>query len=184
MTKIATSTWGAMLNNAKQVYTALVWSAMTYGASIWHIPSEPNKGKKAGLIAKLITLQNKCLGSITEAYKTTNIRVLEAEAGIILLDLHLDQIVLRSRDTPKCSKIIELTKARIKRKLRGKRGRKYQPGATPMSTKDKWVKEKMKNTRTVKADSATRNDEQITSGRLAKKWARQNGTKDRNIISI
>ena len=146
LTKIATSTWGATLNKARQVYTAVIRPAMIYGASIWHMPSEPNERKGAGLITKLITLQNKCLRSITRAYKATNIRILEAEAGVIPLDLHLDQIVLQSRDTPKCGKIVELTKARIRRKLKGKRGRKRQSGVTSMSTKDKWIKVKMENT--------------------------------------
>ena len=56
LTKIATSTWGAMLNKARQVYTAVVQPAMTYRAAIWHTPSEPDKRKSAGLITKLVTL--------------------------------------------------------------------------------------------------------------------------------
>lgn len=34
LTKIATSTWGATFNKARQVYTAMVRPAMLYGASI------------------------------------------------------------------------------------------------------------------------------------------------------
>lgn len=34
LTKIATSTWGATLNRAREVYSAVVRPAMTYGASI------------------------------------------------------------------------------------------------------------------------------------------------------
>ena len=184
LTKIATPTWGATLNKARKVYTAAVRPAMTYVATIWHIPSEPNKRKGAGPIAKLITLQNKCLRSITGAYKATNIRVLEAEASVIPLDLHLDQVVLRSRDTPKCTKIIELAKARIRRKLRGKRAKKRRPGATPMSTKDKWVKEKMEDTRAARANSATGDDEQVSSGMLAKKWARQKWDERRGHYTV
>ena len=83
-----------MFNKARQVYTAVIQLAMTYRASIWHTLSEPKKRKSAGPIAKLIMLQNRCLRSITGAYKATNIRVLEAETGVIPLDLYLDQIVL------------------------------------------------------------------------------------------
>lgn len=56
LTKIAASTWGATLNKARQVYTAVVRPTMTYGASIWHMPREPNR-KSVGPIAKLITLE-------------------------------------------------------------------------------------------------------------------------------
>lgn len=38
LTKIATSTWGATLNKARQVYTAVVRPAMSYGAAILHTP--------------------------------------------------------------------------------------------------------------------------------------------------
>ena len=86
------------------------------------MPSEPNKKKSAGRIAKLVMLQNKYLRSITRAYKVTNIRVLESKAGVIPLDLHLDQIMLQSRNISKCSRIIKLAKARIRRKLRVKKG--------------------------------------------------------------
>lgn len=93
LTKIATSTWGATLNKARQVYTAVVRPAMTYGAPVWHLPKEPRK-KRTGLVASLATLlQNKCLRSITGAYKATNIEVLEAESAVIPLDIHLDQAV-------------------------------------------------------------------------------------------
>ena len=142
---------------------------MTYGASIWYTPKISSERKNAGPIAKLITIQNKCLRSITGAYKTTNIKVLKAESGVILLDLHLDQMVLRSKTTPRCSKTIELAKARIRRKLRGKRGRKRQPGATPISSKDQWVKKKMEGTQAAGANSVTGNEKQASSGMLAKK---------------
>ena len=42
-------------------------------------------------------MQEKCLRSIIGAYKATNTRVLEAEAGVMALDAYLDQTVLQSR---------------------------------------------------------------------------------------
>ena len=42
-----------------------------------------------------------------------------------------------------------------------------------MSTKDKWVKKKMEDTRAARANSAPDINEQASSGTLAKKWARQ-----------
>ena len=77
---------------------------------------------------------------ITGAYKATNIKILEAEAGVIPLDIHLDQMVLRARDNQRCKEVICQAKEKIRRKLRGKRGRKSQPRDTPMGIKDAWAK--------------------------------------------
>ena len=65
----------------------VVRPAMTYGASVWHSPKE-TEAKGLGPAAKLITLENKCLRSITGAYKATNIKALEAEAGVMPLDMY------------------------------------------------------------------------------------------------
>ena len=123
LTKVAASIWGATLSKAWQVYTAVVYLAMSYGATIWHTPRKI-KMKGPGPAAKLTTLQNKCLQSITRAYKARNIKVLEAKAGVIPLDIHLDQMVLRARDNQRCKKVIYQAKKKICRKLKGKRGRK------------------------------------------------------------
>ena len=114
---------------------------MIYGATVWHSPKTSEKC--TGPIAKLATLQNKCLRSITGAYKATNIEVLEAELGVVPFNIHLDQIVLKSRDNSKCVEVIRSAKTRIHKKLGGKRGRERQLGATPMSIKDRWAKESM-----------------------------------------
>lgn len=68
---------------------------MIYGATIWHASGE-TKRKSLGPIAKLIILQNKRFWSIIRAYKAINIKVLEAETGMISLDIYLNQLVLRS----------------------------------------------------------------------------------------
>lgn len=165
LTKIAASTWEATLNKARQVYTAVVRPAMTYGAPISHTPKEPNR-KSVGPIAKLVTLQNKCLRSITGAYKATNTKVLEAESGVVQLDLHLNQADLRSRNTPQRREVVKLAKARIRQKLQGKRGRKYRSGATPMVIKDIGQR---KNRRSCK----TRRDWHKQATHLSKKWVWQ-----------
>jgi hypothetical protein len=46
------------------------------------------------LIYPLRTVQNKCLGTITGAYKTTNVQVLEHEASVVPLNLHLDMLAV------------------------------------------------------------------------------------------
>lgn len=49
-------------------------------------------------VAKLTILQIKCSRLITRAYKANNIKVSEAEAGVIPLNICLDQAVLKSRN--------------------------------------------------------------------------------------
>lgn len=83
LTKVAASTWGDTLNQARQVYTAVACPAMTKGTALWHSP-KGTRTKGLGTAAKLATLQNKCLRSTTGAYRATNIKVLEAESGVIL----------------------------------------------------------------------------------------------------
>jgi hypothetical protein len=55
LARIATSTWGASFLRARQVYSAVVRPALTYGAAIWHSPTKDVnvKGKGQGLAAKL-----------------------------------------------------------------------------------------------------------------------------------
>ena len=138
-TKVTTSIWGATLNKARQVYTAVVWPTITYGAVVWYSPKRSRiKGPRSA--AKLTTLQNKCLQLITKAYKTTNIQVLEAEAGVIPLNIHLDQAVLRVKNAERCKKVICQAKEKVHHKLRGKKERKSWSGDIPMRIKEAWAK--------------------------------------------
>lgn len=68
----------------------------------------------------------------------TNIKALEAEAGVIHLDIYLDQAVPRSRDAQKCQEVISLAKKKIRLKLRNKSGRRSRPGDTLLSIKNAW----------------------------------------------
>lgn len=79
---------------------------------MWHSPKDI-QGRGTGPVTKLTILQNKCLRSIIGAYKATNIKVLQPESGVLPLDIYLDQAVLRSRDAPRCSKVIRPAKAKI-----------------------------------------------------------------------
>lgn len=112
---------------------------MVYGAAVWHSP-KGTQPKGLGPATKL----NTCLRSTTGAYKATSTKVLlaeaEAEAGVLLLDIYLDQSVLRARDAPRCQEVMISAKSEIHRRLKGKRGRRSQPGDTPMSVKDAWAK--------------------------------------------
>ena len=68
--------------------------------------------------------KNGVLRAMTDAYKATNIKVLEAESGVIALDIHLDQAALKSREARPSSEMINLVKARIRSTLQGKREKK------------------------------------------------------------
>ena len=172
LTKVATSTWGATLNKARQVYTAVVRPAMTYGATIWHTPKD-TKTKGLGPVAKLLPLQNKCLRSITGAYKATNTKVLEAESGVIPLDIYLDQIILRSRDKPRCSEVIMLEKTKIRRKLSNRRGKKLRPKATPMAIKDTWTRDTMDKAVGALQMPHEKGQVQLSRSLIIKKWAKE-----------
>lgn len=115
---------------------------MTYRAAVWH-SSKRARIKGLGPAAKLITLQNKCLRSITGAYRNTNTKVLEAESGETPLDIHLNQAVLRARDVQRCGEVICLARGKIRSRLRGKRGRRSQRKDTPRSVRDAGAKDIM-----------------------------------------
>jgi hypothetical protein len=79
------------------------------------------------MIYPLQTVQNKCLRTITGAYKTTNIQVLEHEASVPPLNLHLEMLatnhVRRIEDSAGDEAVKEIRKAvaqRAKRRFRTK----------------------------------------------------------------
>lgn len=76
-----------------------------------------NTGRKTdNTVEQMPEIDNKCI-------KATSIKVLEAESGAIALDIHLDQVVKRSRETRRCSEVISSVQAKIRSNLRGKRGK-------------------------------------------------------------
>ena len=141
LTKISTSTWGATFLKARQVYTAVVRPAMTYGSTIWHMPKEIQKSNV--ISNKLAVIQNKCLRNIAGAFKATPIAVLKAETFIASIDIHFDQLQAQTRQrlcqngqksfiTNACNKIAN--------KLRGRAGRKRAPVITSGTLKYAWAK--------------------------------------------
>jgi hypothetical protein len=50
LSRIAASAWGAIMENVRQVYLAVVRPAMSYGAALWHSPKER---RQKGPTAKL-----------------------------------------------------------------------------------------------------------------------------------
>ena len=86
------STWGATMPKARQVYQAVVRSALSYGAAVWH---QPSLDKPKGLAAGLQKQQNQGLRVVLGAYKATPIRMLETESYVPPLDIWLNGQVAR-----------------------------------------------------------------------------------------
>lgn len=77
---------------ARHVYQAIVRSAMSYGAAVWH---QPAKGKAKGLAAKLQKQQRLGLQAVLGAFKATSTRRLETESYVPPLDLWLHRRIAR-----------------------------------------------------------------------------------------
>ena len=92
---VAGSTWGAILSKARQVYSAVVRPAMTYVAGSWHNP-RGTPGSNRTKVKVLEKIQNQCLRTVFRAFKVTSVTVLEAEARIPPIEIHLDQLVIRA----------------------------------------------------------------------------------------
>jgi hypothetical protein len=86
------STWGATILKARQVYQAVIHSALLYRVSIWH---QPSLGKPKGLVVRLQKYQNQGLCTVLGIYRMTPARMLETELYVPLLDLWLNRQVAR-----------------------------------------------------------------------------------------
>ena len=77
-------TWGPSLLQARQVYVAVIRSLLTYAASTFATPDNAlggNKGRGKRIVSRFEIEQNKCLRTVTGAYRSTSIKALEAEAN-------------------------------------------------------------------------------------------------------
>jgi hypothetical protein len=91
LTRLAGSAWGCSLLRAREIYTKVIRSAITYGAGVWHHPSTQ---RVKGIARKLATTQSQCLCIVAGAYRATPIRLLEVETATPPLDLYLDKRVV------------------------------------------------------------------------------------------
>ena len=112
ITRLTKSTWGATFAKARQIYAAVVRPVLAYGCPVWFSLGD-ERANRNRLIYPLQTVQNKCLRTITGAYKT--IQVLEHEASVAPLDLHLEMQainrVLRTEDSAGSQVVGETCKA-------------------------------------------------------------------------
>ena len=92
LSRIAAATWGPGLLQTRQVYLAVIRSMLTYAASVFITPKVAlggSKGRGRGVAVRLASEQNKCLRTITGAYRSTPIGILEAEANCPPLNIVL-----------------------------------------------------------------------------------------------
>ena len=95
------------------------------------------------------------------------------EIGQLSYRRDLDQPVLRSRDAQKCEETIILAKRSIRTKLKNRRGRRKEPGETPMTVKNAWAKETIRIIQS-EALTATQQGKGMTN-----KWAKERWEKRR-----
>jgi len=141
LTRTAASTWGATFKKAKHIYTAVIRPAITFGHAVWHNPDTKSPHYKSHS-NQLKVIQNRCLRTITGAFKSTPTNVLEAEAGITPIDIHLNYQQARTRERLQGSnttKIIHEACRKIKDSLHGRRGRRKVSQATPGEKKNRWA---------------------------------------------
>ncbi|EAQ89449.1 hypothetical protein CHGG_06068 [Chaetomium globosum CBS 148.51] len=92
LSRLAASTWGLGLAKAREVYTKCIRSALAYGASSFHIPTDVGgEPVKKGTTKALGKAQNKSLRIVAGAFKHTPIRNLETETWVPPLDLYLNK---------------------------------------------------------------------------------------------
>ena len=75
ITRLTKGTWGATFTKARQIYVAVVRPVLAYGCPVWFSRGD-ERANRNRLIYPLQTVQNKCLRTITGAYKTTNVQML------------------------------------------------------------------------------------------------------------
>jgi len=139
LNRLGASTWGATFARARQIYSMVVRPAITYGAEVWHTHTHnrPSNREKC-----LTVIQNKALRFITGAFKNTSTHVLEEEAHIEPIHLHLDQkqsrAAIRMRFAGRTQEIKKECQ-KIRTQLRSRRGRQRRPYNTPGDHRCKWI---------------------------------------------
>jgi hypothetical protein len=124
-------------------YQAVVRSALSYGAALWH---QPTGNKPKGLAAKLQKQQNQGLQAVLGAFKATPIRQLETESYVPPLDLWLNRRIARFQARIEHSGIAQKVRdacstirARILRRTNRRRQASAQPADTPGAKRRLWV---------------------------------------------
>jgi hypothetical protein len=135
------------MTKARHVYQAIIRSALSYGAALWHKSS--NTAKPKGMTAKLQKQQNQGLRIVLVAFKATPARQLETESYVPPLDLWLNGHIARFQARREHSGIAQkvrdackVIRSKILRRTARQRRAKAQPAITTPGTKRKlWVEQ-------------------------------------------
>ena len=130
------------------LYTAVIRSAVAYGAAAYHVPAAP---KPRGIARSLAREQNRCLRVIAGAFRATPVRNLETETFVPPIDLYLNvrlaDFEARLQLTGKAQLIDNVCAgAGVRAQLRRRRGRprkQKQPTIEEGAGKLRWAKERM-----------------------------------------
>jgi hypothetical protein len=140
------STWGATMPKARQIYQAVVRSALSYGAAIWHQPTG-QAGRPKGPAAKLQKQQTQGLRIVLGAFKATSARQLETESYVPPLDLWLNGRTARFQARLERSGLAQKIRdacSSIRTKILGRTRRQTLASAelaTPGTVRGRWVKD-------------------------------------------
>jgi hypothetical protein len=144
LVRTTASTWGASFLRARQVYSAVVRPAMTYGAAAWHTPTKSPNRKAQGMAAKLERIQNKCLRIVAGAYRATPIRSLETETFTPPIDLYLDSRLAtfqKRLENSEVGQVIGNACNWIKARIKSRRGRKSNRKTAINEQRESWNRE-------------------------------------------
>ena len=134
------STWGATFSHSRQIYNAVVRSALSFGAPSWHTASE-NPAKTKGIVRLLEKHQNACLRTVAGAYKATPIEALETETFTPPLPIYLNRKVAAYHLRQENSPVRQATRQACNRiRTRVLRCRHRTPPPTPAVAGELWAR--------------------------------------------
>lgn len=163
------SAWGVTLNRARTIYNTVVKPAMTYATAVWHTP-EGVKGATRTPGRQLKIVQNRCLRQISGAYKATSIKELEAETELHLFQTSLDLAVLRQQALRGIHEATRVGNVRIRRAVKGKRGRRVKRPMVPAEEKERWAHEALHLEKWRETMKESGKKEKGRARRLVKDW--------------
>ncbi|GAB1319515.1 hypothetical protein MFIFM68171_09725 [Madurella fahalii] len=88
--RLAAKTHGVRIERAREIYTKVVRSVLSYGATAWHTPT-PLGVPPRGIARNFQATQTRCLRVVAGAYKATPTRNVESETWVPPIDLYLNR---------------------------------------------------------------------------------------------
>ena len=122
---------GAIFQKARVVYSIVIRLILTFAAPVWYSLGNTSESTKK-YVQKLTVVQNDYLRTVLGAYRAIPVPVLEVEAVILPIQLQLDKIVMNSAALKEIHPVIIEGKRKIRKSLKGKRGRVRRLNLTPI----------------------------------------------------